>query len=400
MRIPQWFLVVWVVFSLFFSAAGSYVAYTQSQQRTRELAEIGLLSDDTDLVHTGELLLGLEDPEIESEDVPLPSPTTVAVQNTPSPTSSEPSSTPDPAASPLPATDTPQPAATAELPPEYVYTDPRRVTVVLLGIDQRQGEEGPFLTDTIMLLSLDPIAKTGAILSVPRDLWIEYPGIGSERINNANRVGEQRQYPGGGAEYAKRIISSVLGIPVHYYVMINFDAFLTFVDVIGDVEVCPEQDIDDPKYPDGSYGVRPIFIEAGCQDMGGDDLLVYSRTRATEGGDVDRAKRQQEVVFAIREKVLSAGGIFSIISNPLELWDALQANLRTDLDIETMIGLARLAQDVPRDNIRQGQISYGEVELQTGPGGEQILVPIQSDIIALVSDLFRRAGEPSTREPQ
>lgn len=396
MRIPQWFLVVWVILSLFFSAAGSYLAYTQSQQRTRELAEIGLLTDDTDLVHTGELLLGLEDPEIENDDIAEPSPTAVVAQ--PTTTSSEPTSTQDPAVSPIPTTDTPEVVATTEPLPDYVYTDPRRVTVLLMGIDQRQGEQGPFLTDTIMVLSLDPIAKTGAILSIPRDLWIDYPGIGSERINNANRLGEQRQYPGGGPEYAKRTISRVLGIPVQHFVMINFDAFLTFVDVIGDVEVCPKEDIDDPKYPDGSYGYRPIFIEAGCQDMGGDDLLVYARTRATQGGDVDRAQRQQEVIFAIREKVLSAGGILSIVSNPLELWEALQANVRTDLDIETMIGLARLAQDVPRDNIRQGQVSYGEVEIQTGPSGEQILVPIQSDIIALVSDLFRPAGAPSSQE--
>lgn len=406
MRIPQWFLIVWVVLSLVFSVAGSYLSYTQSRQRTRDLSEVGLLDDDVDVVAVGELLLGLKEPESPNNDTgvvfePTATPLPATATATPEPTSSEPTATLDPAASVEPATPTLEPTAPAEPTQQYqLPTDPSRVTVLVMGIDQREGEVGPFNTDTMIVLSIDPVGKTAAILSIPRDLYINYPGIGEQRINAANRIGEERQYPGGGAEFAKRTVGRVLGIEVDYYMMVNFDSFLTLIEVIGDVEVCPPTVIDDPKYPDGSYGYKPVHFDPGCQNLPADRLLEYARTRATEGGDFDRAKRQQEVILAVRNKVLSAGGVLDVVSNPVTLWDAMSDNVRTDINLNDMVSLALLAETIPSENIRQGQIGQGEVLTQTTVNGEEVLVPISGDISELITDLFRPAWQESTYESQ
>lgn len=402
MRLSAWGLMIWVILTVLVAAGGSYFSYTQARERTRQLNEVARLDEGVNVVRTVKLLAGWEKPQLsdviaEAPDATQPSiaPTTPPTEPvatgetsaTPDPEATEEPSTPDPAASPEATQDSS--AITAD---EAILNDPRRVTVLLMGIDQRQGEAGPFRTDTMMVLSLDPIAQTGVMLSIPRDLWIDYEGgygLAADRINNANVAGESIQYPGGGPEFAKRTVERLIGQRIHYYVLVNFDAFITLVNVIGDVEVCPPAPIDDPKYPDGSYGYKHVTFEAGCQELGAERLLEYARTRATSNGDVDRAGRQQETILAIRQKVTTLGGVANFLTEALTIWDSIQANVRTDLNLNQLVALARLAQDIPPENIRNATIGYGEVELGTGPNGEEILVPIKSDILALVSELFQ-----------
>jgi LCP family protein required for cell wall assembly len=240
----------------------------------------------------------------------------------------------------------------------------------------------------MILLSLNPAAKTGVILSIPRDLWVVYPaGLGEGKINSANVIGESRQYPGGGPAFAGRAVEGLLGIPIDYTILVNFDAFLTLVDVIGDVEVCPPAPIDDPKYPDGSYGYKPIHFDAGCQNLNAGRLLEYARTRATSGGDVDRSARQREVIYALRRKLLSLGGAGALLGNAQTLWDAVRLNIRTDLSLQELIELALVAETVPAENIRDGAIDYSHVLLRE-VDGEEVMVPIVTDISALVAELF------------
>ncbi|NJL95463.1 MAG: LCP family protein [Anaerolineae bacterium] len=275
--------------------------------------------------------------------------------------------------------------------------DPRRVTVLLMGIDQRQGEEGQFRTDTMIVLSIDPVSRTGAMLSIPRDLWVSIPGGFSEqRINTANYIGDNPEvdYPGGGPALAMKTVEKVLGTPIQHYVLVNFDAFTTFIDSIGPIEICVQELIDDPKYPDGSYGYQPIRIEPGCQPMESERLLQYARTRATSGGDFDRAARQQEVILAVRDKILSAGGARALLGDALTLWESVSANVRTDLTLDELINLALIAQEVTL--INNGTIGEGEVFAGLAPDGSEILIPIQSDILRKVSELFRPGSAAAT----
>jgi len=274
------------------------------------------------------------------------------------------------------------------------------VTILLLGVDQRQGETGPFPTDTMILFSLDPVGKTAAILSIPRDLWVEYPELGQPgRINTANILGDEINYPGGGGPVlAARTVERTLAVKVDYYVVINFEVFNTVIDAVGPIEVCPPEPIDDDRYPDGSYGYITIHFDAGCQELDAERLLQYARTRHGDS-DIGRSSRQQEVILAVRDRVLSTGGVTALLPEIPALWESMQANVRTNLELEEMIRLARTAESIPGENIRQGQITFEDVWAQTTPEGDNILIPIATDIRLLIEDLFRPAGAPSAREP-
>lgn len=392
MRIPLWVIMGWVIVAMVGTVAAGIVTYSQARTRTEELNEIAPLEEGVDVVRVAELLLGIKEPEAPGTNTDV-TPPPIIIQPTMQATLD--TTTPVVDGTPIP-TDTPDPVSTevatteAGLNPiDYQLTDPRRVNILLLGIDQRQGETGPFPTDTIMLLSLNPLAKTGAILSIPRDIYLTFPsGVGQGKINTANIMGENIQFPGGGPEFAKRTVEGLIGINIDYYIMINFDAFITFVNAIGEVEVCPPAPIDDPKYPDGSYGIRPVHFDAGCQNLPAERLLEYARTRATQNGDIDRAARQQEVIFAVREKLMSLGGATGLFSKAQEIWESVSANVQTDMTFQELLELALVAEQIPRENIKNGSITYGEAIPQVGPKGEDILVPIVSDILALVAELF------------
>jgi LCP family protein required for cell wall assembly len=387
MRLSQRFVLGWVLVISLLGIVGALASYRFVRDRAAELDSVLELPDPPQLGRPAS-----------SEHTPTPEPPTPtpdpggelgpAAEVTPAPGTAGPQETP---ASP----DAGEAQAAAYAP----WDDPRRVSVLLLGIDQRAGEQGTFPTDTIILLSLDPVGHTAALLSIPRDLWVEYPGLGqSGRINGANIVGDNVSYPGGGGPaFVVRAVEKELGVKIQYYLLINFEVFTTLIDAIGPVEVCPPEPIDDDRYPDGSYGYISIHFDAGCQELDAERLLQYARTRHADS-DLGRSTRQQEVILGVRDKVLSAGGVAALLPEAPALWESMQANLRTNLSFEEMVRLGLRAENVPAEEIRQAQISFDEVYLSTGDDGEAILVPIASDIRLLVEDLFRPPGTPSSRE--
>jgi LCP family protein required for cell wall assembly len=397
MRIGQYFTILLILLLIPVTACGAYFFYTQSRQRVEELNEITPL-EKTDFSRVILLVLKLEKPQadenVQVDVIGQPEltamPTLVPTQTTDTQT------TPTPTPQGTPAEGTSEIASTNpdEIPIPPI--DPRRVTILLMGIDQREGEEGQFRTDTMIVLSLDPVGKTGAMLSIPRDLWVTIPGVNEQsRINTANFIGDSPDlnYPGGGPALAMLTVERTLGVPIDHYMLINFDAFTTLIDTIGYIEICVKERIDDPKYPDGSYGYLPIVIEPGCQEMDGTRLLQYARTRATPGGDFDRAARQQEVMLAVRDKILSTGGASALLGNAFSIWESVSQNVKTDMTLDEIIELGLVAQEV--EDIRQGTIGTGEVLEGLGPDGSQILIPIQTDIFALVADLFRPPSRPA-----
>ncbi len=377
MRVPQWFLLVWVVGITIVAVAASAFAYTFVRDRAGELDRV----------------LELPDPP------QLGRPAQEAPTVTPPPAPADAVATPQ-------AADNGETTAVSATPAEEellgTWQDPRRVSVLLLGIDQRKGEQGTFPTDTIILFSLDPVGKTAAILSIPRDLWVEYPGLGqSGRINGANIIGDEISYPGGGGPaYAVKTAENLLGVPIQYYVLINFEVFYALVDAVGPIEVCPTAPIHDEQYPNGSYGYMTVHFDPGCQELDAERLLQYARVRhGDDQGDIGRSARQQEVILKIRQKVLSVGGVSALLPQITTLWESMQDNIRTNFTFEDMMRLARTAEDVPDAEIRRAQISFDEVFLSTSPDGDEVLIPIASDIRLLIEDLFRPPGTPSTRQP-
>ena len=263
-------------------------------------------------------------------------------------------------------------------------TDPRQIQILLLGIDQRSATDdpGPFRTDTMILLSVNPARKTVGVLSLPRDLWVDIPGFERGRINTANFIGDGNAYPGGGPALAMETVAANFGVRVDKYLLVNFDVFTTIVDILAPdgVPVTVTEWIDDPDYPDDRYGTIYVQFEPGEQWMDAETLLQYARTRATEGGDFDRARRQQQVLDAVQAEVLSAGGIINVVSHAFTLWDALQGNYRTNLDLNEIVALLDLIGEIKREDIRYRVIDKFYAYPGLSPQGDQVLYP---DFVAI-----------------
>ena len=128
----------------------------------------------------------------------------------------------------------PQPTGTPNPASLPVWSGIERVNILLLGVDEREVEEGPWRTDTLILLTIDPATRTAGMLSIPRDLWVPIPGYDLEgKINTAHFVGDAQGYPGGGPALAMATLQYNFGIPVQHYVRLNFSGFERLIDLIG-----------------------------------------------------------------------------------------------------------------------------------------------------------------------
>jgi LCP family protein required for cell wall assembly len=274
------------------------------------------------------------------------------------------------------------------LPQPWRGTD--RVTILVMGIDRRVGDEDrAFRTDSMMILSVDPVSKQGVMLSIPRDLWVEIPGYENNTINTANFFGDAYEYPGGGPALAMKTVEHNLGVTVNHYVRLDFTAFETLVDAIGGIEVDNPTDINDPWYPDGAYGYEPFYLPAGRQHLNGHDALRYARTRH-DSSDVERAKRQQQVLLAVREKITSLNMLPQLLTQAPALYQKLNESIQTDLTLDEILSLALLAQDIPRDDITDAVIDYRYVLDESIPGDppRQVLIPLRDKIRELRDELF------------
>lgn len=295
--------------------------------------------------------------------------------------------------------DAPSPVPTIDPTGDYRITDPRQIRILLLGIDQRSdtGETGPFRTDTMILMNVDPVRKTVGVLSLPRDLWVNIPNFEPGRINVANFLGDANAYPGGGGPaLAMETVASNFGIRVDKYLLINFDVFTSIVDTIAPngVPVTVTEVIDDPDYPDDRYGTIYVRFDPGEYRMDAETLLQYARTRATEGGDFDRARRQQQTLDALRAEVLSAGGILNFISQAPTLWEDLSANYRTNLTYNEIISLGLLMSEIEKEDIHYAVVDNLYVTFGLNPtGDQQVLYPDYGSI----SDLIQRVFFPQSQ---
>jgi len=265
-----------------------------------------------------------------------------------------------------------------------------RVTILILGLDYSdwRGGETPH-SDTMILLSVDPISNTASILSIPRDLWVNIPGFDYGRINEAYFNGEAYNLPGGGAELARQTVEQFIGIPVHYYAVIGFDAFIDFIDEIGGVVVTPDQHVKIEKFGGGQ---EEILVPGKMYTLDGGLALAYARERHTEGGDVDRASRQQEVILAIKQRILKYENLPNLIAKAPALYQDISSGISTNLNLQQAIQLGILGLQLDSSNIRQGIINYDMVIPTSSPDGEKILKPIPDKIRILRDELFANSG--------
>jgi LCP family protein required for cell wall assembly len=265
-----------------------------------------------------------------------------------------------------------------------------RINLLVMGLDHREWEDdgGAPRTDTMILLSLDPVSRTAGMLSIPRDLWVDIPGYDPAKINNAYRLGELYNEKGGGPGLAIQTVEKLLGMEIDYYAQIDFTAFENFIDEIGGVELDVPEEINIDPLGDNNNKV----LQPGRQVLPGRLALAYARARNTAGSDFDRAARQQQVIMGIRARLLEEGQLPTLIQNAPMLYDLLSEGIHTNLTILQVIRMAWVAQQVPAENIHQGVIGMDQVTQTYSFDGQDILVPNAEAIRQLRDAIFTTEG--------
>ncbi|MBI3984198.1 LCP family protein [Candidatus Microgenomates bacterium] len=250
-----------------------------------------------------------------------------------------------------------------------------RVNILLIGIGGAEHKAGD-LSDSIMIVSIDPLSSDVTLFSIPRDLYVAIPGYGSNRINAAHAFGEQYDYPGGGPKLLSETIAQSLGVPIHYYVRLDFAAFKQAVDIVGGVDLTVQEAIYDYSYPNPTLsGYEPFYLAAGPQHLDGEVALKFVRSRYTTS-DFDRAKRQQQVLTALKDKALS----ISTLTNPLKLNNLIGtvgSHVRTNLEVGEMLKLIELAKKVQPAQITQAALTNAPDNYLASQNiaGASVLVP-------------------------
>jgi polyisoprenyl-teichoic acid--peptidoglycan teichoic acid transferase len=287
------------------------------------------------------------------------------------------------ASTPLPG-ETAVPLVLEATPVPWNGTD--RVTILIMGLDYRDWEAGSSAprSDSMMLVTVDPVAHTAGMLSIPRDLWVEIPGFEHNRINTAYFLGQSYNLPGGGPALAMKTVENLLGVPVPYYAVIEFSAFEQMIDEIGGIEVLvPERIKISP------LGRRSLWLDAEGNHLDGAQALAYARARKTEGGDFDRALRQQQVVLAVWDRVMGFDMIPTLVTRAPALYQELQRGILTNMSFDQMISLGLLVSQIDKKEIRRGVISPPDmVLLQKLPDGADVLKPVPDRIRELRDEIF------------
>lgn len=293
---------------------------------------------------------------------------------------------------------------------ELVQARDERVNVLLLGIGGG-NHEGPLLTDTVIYVSIDPDRGKIALVTIPRDLWI--PEL-QQKMNYAYAYGEAKQ-EGGGLILVKEVASRVVGQEIDYGVRVDFNGFIKAIDMIGGLEIDVERAFDDYEYPvrgkesdtcgfegdeftkratsEAALEAFPcryehLHFDAGVQHMDGGTALKYVRSRhaiGPEGTDFARSKRQEKVINAFIDKVLSAGTLLNPVKL-VSLYDTFKGSIDTDIQQHEYDDFVKLAQKVKDAKTVTAVLDYGDDEkgqpglLLNPPVGEQfnyqwVLIP-------------------------
>ncbi|MFA5155664.1 MAG: LCP family protein [Patescibacteria group bacterium] len=285
--------------------------------------------------------------------------------------------------------------------------DDDRINILLLGMGG-EGHDGAYLTDTIILASFQPSTKQAAMLSIPRDLVA--PVSNWRKINSINAYAEQKT-PGSGGTATAQAISELLQTPIPYYVRADFNGFSRVIDQLGGIDINVENVLDDYSYPiygqedNPNYYARfeHLHFDKGWQHMNGETALKYTRSRhavGTEGSDFARARRQQLVLEAVKNKLFSTRTLL----NPVmitKLANELSKNISTNLSAWEMLRLWDLFQEVDHSHIINKVLSDAPDNLLisgTGEDGAYILTPRSGNFAAvrnLVKNIFAANGVQS-----
>lgn len=280
--------------------------------------------------------------------------------------------------------------------------------ILLLGKGgSSSSNPAPQLTDTIMLVRYRASDKKVAMISIPRDLSTTFPNGGQGKINAAYSTGynsikdskDAARKQKAGADAASAVVAKIAGVPVHYSVTVDFNGFKDLVDNLGGVTVNVEKALNDPRYPaDNMIDYAPFKLAAGVQKMDGKTALRYARSRETTS-DFDRAKRQQNLIYAIKDKMLSLG----VLANPVKFSSTLQslgAHISTTFSPDELKELTNVAQNIKSDLVINKVIDNDpKTGLLISEPGSSDLVPKTGNftqIQSFVKNIFNESSASPT----
>lgn len=242
---------------------------------------------------------------------------------------------------------------------------PDQLNVLLLGVDKRPWET-QFRTDTIILVTLNKDLGSVNITSFPRDLYVTLPGWGMGRINTAYTFG---QY-----DLLYETFGYNFGVRPDYHILINFESFKKTIDSLGGLDVQVGETLSDYRY---GYWTT---IQAGLVHMDADTVLWYARSRKTSN-DFARNRRQQEVLQAIFEKLLS----MDALKRAPEFYQVYKNNVDTDFGLADLLAWLPLAAKIAETrNIHQFYIGAEQVYDWISPEGGMVLLPNQDALMQVI----------------
>ena len=247
-----------------------------------------------------------------------------------------------------------------------------RINIMLIAVGG-EGHSGENLADTIMIASIRPSDHTVALMSIPRDLYVQVPDEDYfSKINAVHAYGESRKKDGG-PELLKRKIEEITGQTISYYGRVDFIAFKGIVDAVGGVNITIPNSFDDYWHK--------ISFPAGTEKMNGERALAYARARyveGPEGGDFKRAGRQQQLLLAIQEKVFSVNTALDF--NALnQIMDSLSNNIRTDMQLWEIKRLYEIVRQVDDTKVHSAVLTTGPKGVLVGD--TQVLGGVPASIL-------------------
>jgi polyisoprenyl-teichoic acid--peptidoglycan teichoic acid transferase len=269
-----------------------------------------------------------------------------------------------------------------------------RVNILLLALDvspRRQSEgQGSPLSDTMILVTIDPASRTVGAMSIRRDLWVKIPGFDYNKINAAYKLGEDYAVEGGGAQLAMDTVTELLGVPVDFYARVDFQAFEKIIDEIGGVTITLTQ----PMLLDWIGNGNKFSIEPGTYVMPGNYTLAYARTRDEAYGDGDfaRGSRQMEVIMAIRDRVLNLNTLPTLIARAPAIYGEISSGVQTNMSLDQAVQLAYVVAQIPKENMHTYNMDDSVTTATFNFQGSYILQPIPDALRIMRDEMFAGSG--------
>jgi LCP family protein required for cell wall assembly len=266
-----------------------------------------------------------------------------------------------------------------------------RINILLLGSDTDEKFNNTYLAQTDIVVTIDPTTRQVGMLSIPRDFWINVPGSGMHKLDEAFGLG--------GVALSRLTITEDFGIHINYYAWVGLDGFVKVIDTVNGVDVDVIHPITDDNYPDDVgnhtsdiYKYRRLYIAPGPQHLSGAQALQYVRSRHADlVGDFGRSARQQQILSQLKNKLNNPG----IIEQLPALANDLAGVVKTDMQLSQVFDLMRFARNIDTSKIQRVTLGPPYSNSGTVPGGQSVVFPHCDMIIPVIAKMFGSTANAS-----